>query len=307
MAMETVTPVTTPPAPSTVPPSTAAAAAGTTTPPIGLVTDKVYVEVAGLVPGTASAEMSTTQRIVFGLYGKEAPRCVAQLKQLFDTTSTGLPAPCKPLQTDFLIQREQLEANKVYRSCTETVQNVGVSYAYSQIWRIIPQERIEFGAVAGKFIAREFPTWTEAPNGPRNNKDYIVATSAVSTSAAAPSKYIMAVRRGNDSGFGFTVFANTGEQELSQNDDFLDNYIVVGKVMEETTTEASSLSSQEVLAQINNVSVVTSAKGINYMGLVGGGNTKKNAPNKSCRYGGPMYCNENKPLQKLTLQRTGLL
>ena len=120
----------------------------------------------------------------------------------------------------------------------------------------------------------------------------------------------MAVRRGNDSGFGFTVFANTGEQELSQNDDFLDNYIVVGKVMEETNNEASSsssLSSQEVLAQINNVSVVTSAKGINYMGLVGGGNTKKNAPNKSCRYGGPMYCNENKPLQKLTLQRTGLL
>merc|ERR1711865_1076732 len=114
----------------------------------------------------------------------------------------------------------------------------------------------------------------------------------------------MAVRRGNDSGFGFTVFANTGEQELSQNDDFLDNYIVVGKVMEETKTassSSSSLSSQAVVAQINTVSVVTSAKGINYMGLVGGGNTKKNAPNKSCRYGGPMYCNENKPLQKLTL------
>ena len=305
MARETAGTVTTP-APSTVPPSTAAAAA-VTTPPIGIVTDTVYVEVAGLVPGTASAEMSTTQRIVFGLYGKDAPRCVAQLKQLFDTTSTGFPAPCKPLQTDFLIQREQLEANKVYRSCTETVQKVGVSYAYSQIWRILPNDRIEFGAVAGKFIAREFPTWTEAPNGPRNNKDYVV-----SASAAASSNYIMAVRRGNDSGFGFTVFANTGEQELSQNDDFLDNYIVVGKVMEETKTEASSsssssLSSQAVVAQINTVSVVTSAKGINYMGLVGGGNTKKNAPNKSCRYGGPMYCNENKPLQKLTLQRTGLL
>jgi hypothetical protein len=44
------------------------------------------------------------------------------------------------------------------------------------------------------------------------------------------------------------------------------------------------------------------------MSSVGGGSgSKNNAPKKDCRYGGPMYCNENKPLTKLTMFRTGIL
>lgn len=118
------------------------------------VTDKVFVDVKGLPSADGSA--ATTQRITIGLFGKDAPKSVEKLKQLM---GPGLPAVCKPKE-DRVLQREQLEANKVYNSCIEGQSN-GVKYDYAQIWRIIKDERIDFGSVAGKFVAREYPTWEE--------------------------------------------------------------------------------------------------------------------------------------------------
>ena len=276
---------------------------------IGVVTDKVYVDIAGLgiqSESESSAEISKTQRIVFGLFGDDSPNSVNKIKQLFNS-KVGLPAECKPLKKDFLIQREQLEANKVYRSCVEGVEsNNNVNYLYSQIWRIIQNDRIDFGSVSGKFISREFPTWNENENKNDNeNEDNNTGGNGESDGFADTAKkiteytsqptihYLMAVRRGNDSGFGFTVFPT---ENLMNNQDFLDNYIVIGKVCESTDS---------IIQQINNVSVVSTSKKLNYGGIVGGKN-KKNAPDKSCRYGGPMYCNENKPLKKLTMFRTGI-
>ena len=247
---------------------------------IGEVTNKVFVDVSGLSV-SASAELGQTQRIILGLFGKDSPESVQKLQNLH--SSTGLAAPCKPLKEDFLIQREQLEANKVYRSCTETRER-GVTYDYAQIWRIVKNERIDFGSVSGKFIAREFPTWAEKA-ATNSASDYLSLNNA---------KYLVAVRKGSDSGFGYTIFPVA---TTSSNQDFLENYLVVGKVIE----------GEEVVSMINDVSVVNSAKNLNYMAIVGGGGTKSNAPNKSCRYGGPMYCNENKPLTKLTMFRTGVL
>jgi len=261
----------------------------------GVVTDKVNVDLAGLLPSGDSAEISKTQRIVFGLFGNDAPTSVGTLKQLFG--KDGLPAPCKPLKTDFLIQRSQLEANKIHRSCTENVNSgVNVSYEYSQIWRIIKNERIDFGSVSGKFIAREFPTFSEQKE--------VTPTSIVEYITSQKIQYLMAVRRGNESGFGFTVFPTTtilkdlqrtGNEKNEDVSDFVQNYIIVGKVCD---------ISNPLIEQINQVSVVNAAKGINYKGMMTGAGDEKNAPDKSCRYGGPMYCNENKPLKKLTLQRT---
>jgi cyclophilin family peptidyl-prolyl cis-trans isomerase len=280
------------------PTTTTTTTAGTTSSSskgVGVVTDKVYVDITGLGSvqsdiNSGSAEISKTQRIVFGLFGYDSPNSVKKIKQLFSDKG-GLPALCKPLKTDFMIQREQLEANKVYRSCTEGVENnVNVNYNYSQIWRIVKNERIDFGSVSGKFISREFPTWIEESTSSTSTKDAITEYTSQPT-----TKYLMAVRRGNDSGFGFTVFPC---ENIMNNKDFIDNYIVIGKVCEST---------ENVVDQINNVSVVSSSKKINYMGVGGGGSSnKKNAPDKSCRYGGPMYCNENKPLQKLTMFRTGI-
>lgn len=247
---------------------------------IGEVTDKVFVDISGL-SSSASAELGQTQRIVLGLFGKDAPESVQKLQRLH--SSAGLVGPCKPLKEDFLIQREQLEANKVYRSCTET-KDKGTTYDYAQIWRIIKDERIDLGSVSGKFIAREFPTWAEKA-ATKSTSDYL--------SLNGP-KYLAAVRKGSDSGFGYTIFPVA---TASSNQDLLDNYLVVGKVLE----------GEEVVAKINAVSVVSSAKNLNYMAIVGGGGAKSNAPSRSCRYGGPMYCNENKPLIKLTMFRTGVL
>lgn len=252
---------------------------------LGEVTDKVFVDVSGL-SASASAEIGSTQRIVLGLFGKEAPSSVQKLKLLFDTRGPGLGAPCKPLKEDFLIQREQLEANKIYRSCIEG-QDKGVTYDYAQIWRIVKDERIDFGSLSGKFNAREYPTWAEKTTTPKAS-DYL--------SSSENAKYLVAVRKGSDSGFGYTLFPRA---TAGANNDFLENHLVVGRVLE----------GESVVDTINNISVVASAKSLNYMSIVGGkgGATGNNAPKKDCRYGGPMYCNENKPLTKLTMFRSGML
>eukprot|EP00980_Cylindrotheca_fusiformis_P007450 scaffold1537_cov108-Cylindrotheca_fusiformis.AAC.9 len=239
----------------------------------GTVTDKVFVEIKGL-PSAGSAEdpaPATTQRIVIGLFGQDAPKSVEKLKLLM---GPGLPAVCKPKE-ERVMQREQLEANKVYNSCIESEKN-GVNYDYAQIWRIVKNERIDFGSVAGKFIAREYPTWEESqPSKLTHDRPGLVS-----------------VRKGSNSGFGFTVFPGGS----SAPDDLNDNHIVVGQVIE----------GLDVMNLINNLPVVASAK-VNYKGITGGQSFQE-GPSRACRYGGTqLYCNENKPLQKLTMYRTGIL
>lgn len=229
------------------------------------VTDKIFLEVK-------SPTAPAPQRIVIGLFGKDAPRCTDQLKKLV-TKSVGLAAPCKPRETRTL-QKEQLEANKVYNSCMEN-QDTGVNYEYATVWRIIKNERIDVGSVSGKFISRQFPVWDEkSDNGLRHD-----AFGTVS------------VQRGNDSGFGFTIHPSSSSSSTLD-----ETHIVIGRVVE----------GLDVIDQWNQTPVITSAKGINYMGLTGGPATKS-APSRSCYYGGPMYCNENKPLQKLSIVNTGVL
>lgn len=150
----------------------------------------------------------------------------------------------------------------------------GVNYDYSQVWRVIKDERIDLGAVSGKFISREDPDWQEdATSGLKHDSPGVVS-----------------VRRGNDSGFGFTIYPGNGDAEALDSD-----HIVVGRVLE----------GMDVVEEINQVPVITTAK-VNYMGLTGGPNSK-NAPSRACQYGGAMYCNEFKPLIKLSIQKTGTL
>ena len=257
----------------------------TTTTPAAEVTDKVFLEIKGLPAGTedtgSTVAPTTTRRIVIGLFGKEAPESVRKLKSLM--SRNGLPAACKAKE-ERVLQREQLEANKVYNSCIEG-QEKGVTYDYAQIWRIVQGERIDFGSVAGKFVAREYPDWQER--------------SSSSSALKHDRPGIVSVRRGNESGFGFTVYpggaGGSSSSSAAAASDLNENHIVVGQVLE----------GLDVIEQLNNIPVITSSK-VNYMGLTGG-TTTKSAPNRSCRYGGPMYCNENKPLSKLTIYQTGEL
>ena len=234
------------------------------------VTDRIFVEVKGL--GGPSAP---TQRIVIGLFGKDAPRSTRMLKQLVNSKE-GLAAPCKP-KAERTLQKEQLEANKVYSTCIEQ-QDQGVNYEYSQIWRVIRNQRIDVGAVSGKFISREFPTWQEDQDSGLKHD--------------APG--VVSVRRGNDSGFGFTIYPGGGSSssEAAAAAQLLDrDHIVVGRV-----------ENLDIVTALNEVPVITSSK------IGGAAATEQVAPNRSCTYGGgQLYCNEYKPLNKLSTLNAGVL
>jgi len=237
------------------------------------ITDKIFLNIKG-IPSPPD-QPPTTSRIVIGLYGKEAPSSVQKLKQL--VTRQGLPAPCRP-KAERTLQKEQLEANKVYNTCVE-FQNDGVSLQYSTIWRIVPGQRIDLGAVTGKFVSREFPDWREEESNGLLLLRHDDQPGTVS------------VRRGNESGFGFTIYPGGGNaQQLDQ------EHIVVGRVIE----------GLDVVETLNTKVPVIASSSVNYMGLTGG-NRGGNAPDRSCRYGGNMYCNENKPLVKLTITEAGVL
>ena len=227
------------------------------------VTDKVYFTVKGLPGGN--------KRIVIGLFGKDAPECTKKIVKLF--SKMGLVTPCRP-KAEKIYQKEQLEANKVYNSCIEG-ESDGVTLEYSTIWRIIRGERIDVGAVTGRFIAREFPEWQES----------------VDSGLTHDAPGVVSVRRGNDGGFGFAIYPGGGNP-----DDLNQDHIVVGRVIE----------GMDVVEELNNVAVVAAAK-VNVMALTGG-SAVKNAPTRACTYGGAnLYCNENKPLIKLSVIETGVL
>lgn len=232
------------------------------------VTDRIFLDIKGL--GGPSAP---TQRLVIGLFGHDAPRSTKMLKQLVNSRE-GLPVPCKP-KAERTLQKEQLEANKVYNTCIEQQQQGGVNYEYSQIWRVVADQRIDVGAVSGKFIAREFPDWHEDDN----------RESPLTHDTAG----VVSVRRGKDSGFGFTIYPGGNNEAARQQLDR--DHIVVGRV-----------ENLEVVAALNEVPVITSSK-------IGGTavNTQV-APNRSCTYGGgQLYCNEYKPLNKLSTLSAGIL
>lgn len=256
------------------PPVQAAAAdeaSSSTTTATAEITDKIFVNVKG-IPGTDGEP----RRIVIGLFGKNAPASVAKLVAL--ASPDGLAAPCRP-RAERALQKEQLEANKVYNSCLGGLDE-GVSLAYSQVWRIVRDEKIDLGAVTGKFVAREYPDWQEQEG----------ASNSGALKHDAPG--VVSVRRGNEGGFGFTIYPGSGTMPSSSLDE---EHIVVGRVVQ----------GLDIVEALNQVPVVQSSK-VNYMALTGG-TTTKNAPSRACRYGGPMYCNEFKPLVKLSITQTGVL
>ena len=210
------------------------------------VTDRVYVDVKGLVDPGEDPVYATPKRVVIGLFGEDAPQAVGILKKL--VSKEGLPADCKPKETRTL-QREQLEANKVYNSCIESVDK-GVNYDLSTIWRIDKDNRIDVGSIQGKYIARIPPTFEGSNSGLKHD---------------APG--VVSVRRGNDGGFGFTIFPGGGDPSALN-----DEHVVVGRVLE----------GMQYVQAMNELPVVQSSS-VGYKALAGG--KTKTAPSRACRYG----------------------
>ena len=269
----------------------------------GQVTDTIYIDIQGLSTILEDGTITTRipKRITIGLFGHDAPKSTFMLKQLVSVN--GLPAPCKPLQ-ERMLQREQLEAKKVYNNCKDQEEK-GVTYDYATIWRVIPHQRIDVGAVAGKFVAREYPTWeedderTSAMSNNNDNDDNNNNNNSKQRGLRHDRCGIVSVVRGSESGFGFSIYCpsteNGDDNDALEATELDKTHIVVGQVV----------GGWDVLQQLLSVPVITSAK-VNYMALTGGP-TVQSAPSRACRYGGPMYCNENKPLIKLTISSTGLI
>ena len=234
------------------------------------VTDRIFIDINGLPTEEGALEVNT--RIVIGLFGDDAPGPVSLLKQLVSTM--GLPAKCRRRE-ERALQREQLEANKVYNSCIESGDK-GVTYNLSQVWRVSKGKRIDLGAVSGRYIAREYPDFSDggSPNELKHD---------------APG--VVSVRRGNEGGFGFTIYPGGANASDLDRDN-----IVVGRVLE----------GMDVVLRINDIPVVQSAK-VNYKAFAGG-DKERVAPSRACRYGSSnLYCNELKPLKKLIILRTGIV
>jgi len=226
------------------------------------ITDKVFIEFKGL-----SAPSEPNDRIVIGLFGNDAPQPVSILKQV--VTPQGYKSKCKPLDSTRTFEKEQLEANKVYNNCIEKEDTVGVNYEYSTVWRVVNNERLDIGAVSGKFIAREPPNFEDKQSGLKHDE-----------------KGVVSVRRGNESGYGFTIFPRGNAQAAQTLDE---ENVVVGRVIE----------GMDVVDKLNSIPVVKNTLA---------GNKKKTAPSRACRYGGnELFCNEQKPLKKVTLDKTGIL
>ena len=261
-----------------------------------IITDKIYIEFKGLssTADSSSATATTTtntDRIVIGLFGKDAPQPVSILKAL--VTSTGYPAKCKPLESDEynsrLLEKERLEKRKVYNTCIQSQDVQGVNYYYSTVWRVIPYERIDVGAtVSGKFIARENPIFID------NDND-----DSTTSRLTHDSPGVVSVRRGNGGGYGFTIFPGSITNDASSVSTLNEENIVIGRIIE----------GLDVIQKLNNVPTVH-----NTFATGGGGGQSssssvlKGMPSRGCRYGGSEYfCAENKPLRKIVLDKMGVL
>jgi cyclophilin family peptidyl-prolyl cis-trans isomerase len=227
------------------------------------ITDRVRLEFVQQL----SAEENKLLIVDIGLFGVDAPTAASVFKELVAGT---LKVPCQELPDDEqMIQRSELARKQAYKNC-EGATDQPVTYAYSQVWRVLTGRRIDAGAVAGKFALRAAPT--------------TLKTEAAGLSHDQPG--LLSVRRGG----GTFDFALTAAATPEYDDDFA----VIGRVLDE-----ESLTSVRYLAS---VPVVKAADAF------GQGEGSSASREKACAYGSPnAYCAQLKPLRKVTLQRASLL
>ena len=223
------------------------------------ITSKIFLELKGL-------SSTGTDRVVIGLFGKAAPHSVSVIQAL--CSPVGWDSPCRPLEQRML-QKDQLEANKVYNSCVES-QDKGVTYDFSAVWRIIPNQEIDVGAVTGKYLSRISPNFDDKQSVP---------SKTINTAG------LVTVRRGNDGGFGFSILPVEGVSEIDW-----ENRIIVGRVLD----------GMSVINQLNT--------GVPIVQRSYSSSTLRTAPSRACRYGSTeFYCNDYKPLKKILITQSGVL
>ncbi|KAL3826669.1 hypothetical protein ACHAXA_001192 [Cyclostephanos tholiformis] len=132
--------------------------------------DDDYYADEGLSRGRLARDVDD-YRIVIGLFGNDSPQPVLVLRRL-------------SLDVDGrMLERERLEAQRVYNSCLENEDAKGV----------IKDVRIDLGTISGRYVARESPTFVDGPTRMRHD---------------APG--VVSVRRWDGGGYGFTIYPGHG-------------------------------------------------------------------------------------------------
>ena len=181
-----------------------------------------------------------------------------------------------------------------------------MTYDLSTVWRIKKNERIDLGAVQGKFVSRVPPTWTTTMNDNGNdNRNGNELRHDVGG--------VVSVRKGIDGGFGFTIYPGPGPSNSNTNSNTNSNSNTnkaAKELDEDNLVIGRVIQGQEIIARLNQMPVVQSS-GFGYKGLVSGGadaSSNRSAPSRACRYGSKeLYCNEFKPLKKILISNTGLV
>jgi len=223
-----------------------ASVAGATKP---VVTQRVELNVAVQLSGAESMR----KRIVVGLYGKEAPQACQNFVAL---ANSALEAPCRADEP------EDEAKQRVARNCFEDESTL-VTYTGSSVWRILKDERIDFGQVNGKFAERIAPTWPPAE-----------ASATLKHDRAG----LLSVPRGGGAfDFGLTLAPQPALDTAS-------SYAVIGEVLE----------GLDDLLYLNELPVVK------YVGQSAAATDVSRS--KRCFYGsGETFCSQGRPLKKCTL------
>lgn len=179
----------------------------------------------------------------------------------------------------------------MYNSCIGS-NSYGVTYDLSTVWRVIKDERIDLGAVSGKFVSREAPIFEVT--------EQLSEMVSVEGGLKHDREGVVSVRRGDDGGFGFMIYpGGGGAKDASRTAMQLDeDNIIVGQVLDGI----------DVVRRLNEVPVVRST-GARLGSIMGGGAaSQRSAPSRACRYGGSeSYCSEFKPLKKILISNSGVL
>ena len=209
---------------------------------------------------TTLTTTTSTQYVILGLYGELAPTTVSELVAL---SSGNFLSPCTPATTKNTA-RETLEGKRVYSACVSDIDE-GASYEGSSVWRVVKGERVDFGALRGKWLGRQEPSFPDDGMG---------------VGVGVGQRGAVSVSKGGGGGYGFTITPNNGPARS------LSTHVVVGRVME----------GFGALDSWNGVGVVKS-------GIGGGGlGGLRDKPSRECRYGSAASgCSEYKPLKKMEI------
>ena len=147
------------------------------------VTDRVFMDIKIQGVNAASdgggqnrgsnidSQAAAEGRIVIGLFGKAAPETSSMFKELFQGK---LAAACQEMNIEAATQRGLLQKKQPFKQ-SKAAEGKPVNLEDSQVWRIIEDERIDFGRLKGKFMLREAPS-NDDSNALKHDRVGIVST-----------------------------------------------------------------------------------------------------------------------------------